>query len=108
MYKSPVEVIYGQLQTKFEGDVVKAVQSYNINVDRDELIKALAYDRDQYEAGCRDAMATIVRCKDCVYYKTVADIITGKQIMMCDYGLFTHHVPAEHYCGYGVRKDGAE
>ena len=108
MYKSPIEVIYGQLQTKFEGDVVRAVQSYNINVDRDELIKALSYDRDQYDAGYRDAMATIVHCKDCMYYKSVPDIITGTPIMMCDYGLLTHNVPAEHYCSYGVRKGEGE
>ena len=55
MYKSPIRVIYGQMQTKMEGDVLKAVQSYHINVDRDELIRALKYDRDQYKKGYADA-----------------------------------------------------
>lgn len=106
MYKSPIEVVYGQLQTKFEGDVVKAVQSYNINVDKDELIKALAYDRNQYDAGYRDAMATmatIVHCKDCVHWlKDVAgctDVI-GR----CEWAGYM--VGAAGYCVYGAKMDG--
>lgn len=95
MYKSPIEVVYGKLQTKFEGDVVKAVQSCNIHVDKDELIKALAYDRDQYEAGYMDAMATIVRCKDCKHWNN-GDCYRLELSRPDD------------YCSYGVRKDGAD
>ena len=61
MYKSPIEVIYGQMQTHLDGDVIQAVQKYGITVDKDELIKALKYDRDQYAAGYADAMATLKR-----------------------------------------------
>ena len=64
---------------------------------------AYQYSGDLVNEPTIDAVE-VVRCKDCMYYKTVADIITGKQIMMCDYGLLTHNVPAEHYCSYGVRK----
>lgn len=59
MYESPIEVIYGQLQTQMEDDVFRAVQNCGIRVDKDELIKALKYDRDQYAAGYADAMATL-------------------------------------------------
>lgn len=104
MYKSPIEVIYGQLQTKFEGDVVKAVQSYNINVDRDELIKALAYDRDQYEAGYRDAMATIVRCKDCIFFKDDTEYCRKRKAGYCE--LDDTIKVKNHYCGYGAKMDG--
>jgi hypothetical protein len=54
MYKSPIEIIYQRMQTQVDDDIVRAVQSYNINVDRDELIKALNYDRDQYRKGFED------------------------------------------------------
>ena len=97
MYKSTIEVVYGQLQTKFEGDVVKAVQSYNINVDKYELIKALAYDRNQYDAGYRDAMATIVRCKNCEYWNE-ADNLCGVSVE--DNSMWF----ANDYCSYGVAK----
>ena len=69
MYKSPIEIIQGQMKMQMEGDIYRAVQSYDINVDKAELLRALKYDRDQYLAGYRDGKAdekaSIVRCKDC-------------------------------------------
>lgn len=55
-YKSPIEVFYSDVQLKFEDGVYKAVQAVDIHVDRDELIKALQYDRQQYEKGWADAL----------------------------------------------------
>lgn len=70
-YKSPIEIISGEVQTKLEGDVLKVIQNYDITVDKDELLKALAYDRDQYRKGWEDgwvhAKWDIIRCKDCAY-----------------------------------------
>jgi hypothetical protein len=54
MYKSPIDIIYGQIQTQMEGDILKAVQKVGINVDKDELIRALQYDREQYDRGYAD------------------------------------------------------
>ena len=50
-YESPIEVAIGQMRTKFEDNVVKVVQERGIDVDKDELTKALQYDRGQYEKG---------------------------------------------------------
>ena len=50
-YKNPIEAIAGEIKVKYEDDIVKAVQSYNINVDKERLIKALDYDRQQYLYG---------------------------------------------------------
>ena len=62
-YQSPIELIHQGLETKVENDIFKAILNYGINVDKDELIKALKYDRDQYEKGyadgCRGAMDRI-------------------------------------------------
>lgn len=46
MYESPIEMIIGKIQTQIDDDIVKAVRAYHINVDKDELVKALRYDRD--------------------------------------------------------------
>lgn len=54
MYKSPIDIIYGQMQTQMEGDILKAVMNTGINVDKEELIRALRYDRDQYDHGFAD------------------------------------------------------
>ena len=58
-YKSPIEITYGQMKSQIEGDILTVVCECGVIVDKDELIKALAYDRDQYKAGYDDAMATL-------------------------------------------------
>lgn len=58
-YNSPIEIVK-KMQEQYEEDVVnnvlKCVHSYGINVDKDELIKALKYDRDQYDIGYADGI----------------------------------------------------
>lgn len=56
MYQSPIEIITKQMRTQFEDNVFKAIQDYGIVVDKEELIKALQYDRGQYEKGFADGM----------------------------------------------------
>ena len=53
-YKSPIEMIATEMQTKYENDCVSVCQQYGFNVDKDELAKALAYDRGQYDKGFKD------------------------------------------------------
>ena len=69
MYESPIELIISEMHTKLveeeERRILKGVQDIGINVDKDELIKALAYDRGQYEKGYADRDKELVRCKDC-------------------------------------------
>lgn len=64
MYKSPIEVIYGELQTQIEQEyektVVNAVREVGVNVDKDALIKALQYDRDQYKKGYKDGKSDLL------------------------------------------------
>lgn len=50
-YESPITLIAKEMETKMEGDVMNVVQQYGINVNKEELLKALMYDRDQYAKG---------------------------------------------------------
>lgn len=58
MYKSPVEVICGDVESKVkeqqENLIYEAVVATNVNVDKEELIRALNYDRDQFDEGYKD------------------------------------------------------
>ena len=54
MYKSPIKIITGQIKTNYEDAIYRAVQNVGINIDREELLKALEYDRGQYEEGFRE------------------------------------------------------
>lgn len=53
-YESPIRMIVGEMETKMEADTMSVIQRYGIDVDKEELIKALNYDREQYDKGYRD------------------------------------------------------
>ena len=61
-YKSPIEVYVTQMaieqNRKVENAVFEAIQGLDIVIAKDELIKALKYDRDQYEKGYADGYNT--------------------------------------------------
>ena len=58
MYESPIAIVLRRMSQKIEDDIMKAVQEVcvevGVSVDKEELIKALQYDRDQYEKGYLD------------------------------------------------------
>ena len=60
MYESPIEPIKTKIQIQFEDDCVKAIQSCGFNVNKEELVKALIYDRKQYEKGYADGYAKAI------------------------------------------------
>lgn len=60
MYESPIKMIYEDIKNEQENDVYKVIMSYGIDVDKDELLRALNYDRRQYEAGYRDGVIDVI------------------------------------------------
>lgn len=58
MYKSPIELIVSkieyQVKEEMEEAAYTAVLHYIPNIDREELFRALRYDREQYEKGWDD------------------------------------------------------
>lgn len=61
MYESPVKVIYGEMQMQVKGDIYKAIQNVGVDVNKEELIKALQYDRNQYSRGYADAIDEFIK-----------------------------------------------
>ena len=61
MYKPPIELVMGNLQHLIEKNVCRAVAEIGIIVDKYELIKALEYDRGQYDKGYRDGIADFMK-----------------------------------------------
>ena len=62
-YQSPIKLIEEcnhKFQNFVEDNVCQAVASVGIQVDKDELIRALEYDRDQYVKGRSDAILSII------------------------------------------------
>lgn len=60
MYESPIEVTISDIMTEFkqnqEKQIYETIQRMSVNVSKEELIKALNYDRQQYEKGYNDAI----------------------------------------------------
>ncbi len=108
MYKSPIELLItdvcNQVLEQQNEAIHQAVLHYVPNVDRDELVKALEYDRSQYEEGYMDgkadAMAELVRCVDCNYRR--GDFFGG---FCCSLHKGLAMVTDESFCSYGERKD---
>lgn len=56
MWESPVNIILTQMHNEFEGQVMNAIQKVGVIVDKEELVKAINYDREQYEKGFNDGV----------------------------------------------------
>lgn len=56
MYKCPIDIITLPVASQFDGEILKVVHEIGINVDHDELVKALQYDRNQYDKGYADGI----------------------------------------------------
>lgn len=106
MYESPIKVVQGEMKTQLEGEILKAVHRVGITVDRDELIRALCYDREQYQKGFDDARkgtVVVTRYEDCTYriYKYMGEEIG--EVGGCT--LFNYAMPNDGFCSYGERKE---
>ena len=111
MYESPIKVFQGNLEMQFEGEILKAVQRADITVDRDELIRALRYDREQYQKGFDDARkdaVPVVRCKDCVYWDDDPDTYGADDGPKGKCMKSFETMCADDFCSFGERKDGGD
>ncbi len=75
-YAPPVSLNLNDFQYTIEDAVAKAVAKAGIQVNQEELLKALKYDRGQYKAGYDAGFADgfvetlhIVHCRDCKFWE---------------------------------------
>lgn len=120
MYESPITMyldkVYHQMDLEFVDGVCRAVLNCNIEVDKAELLRALAYDRGQYEKGHSDGFRIgyesrdneIVRCKDCKHWRK-KDFQGGCDIDHMEFGGFCPNSRFARYesefCSCGERRD---
>ena len=98
MYESPIKVI--------QGEILKAVHRVGVTVDRDELIRALRYDREQYQKGFDDARedaVVVTRCKDCEHL--VNATVNGNGFLICD--ISDMETAPDDFCSHGDRREEA-
>lgn len=108
MYESPIKVIQGELETQLEGEILKAVHRVGVTVDRDELIRALRYDREQYQKGFDDARedaVVVTRCMDCKHTGWVQEPCHGKSVGYCKIWDCTLRNLEATFCSYRERRE---
>ena len=113
MYKSPITIIESTIDSfaktvieQRENAIFAQIQdSFGVDLDKHELFRALQYDRGQYVKGYADgkanAMAEVVRCKDCKHY--------DKDAVWCNknsyaFGEGDHNWYEDDFCSYGERR----
>ena len=89
-YESPItlmtEKIANDLADKTEGLIMECVQRVGVSVDKDELVRALNYDRGQYEVGKWDMFQLITSTeygKQCYFTESNGTVYcrrTGKHL----------------------------
>lgn len=71
MYEGPIKVIIDDMcsaiQQKEDNYVMQYVQNIGIDVDKDELEKALRYDRQQYDKGYEDGFKDFKKVIEIVF-----------------------------------------
>ena len=96
------ENIARDIISKTDEALVEYVHTVGFDVDKEELAKALAYDRHQYEWGYADGRADrdaeIVRCKDCTYNQGHFT----SYLVKCGCGNGAHH--EGFFCADGERR----
>lgn len=55
-YESPIKQFCSEVTMEYDNGVLRAVQNVGFHVNKEELTKALAYDRGQYDKGYEDGL----------------------------------------------------
>lgn len=110
-YKSPIELTETPWRTIVEekdDKIFVSIQSeYGVRLDKDELFKALHYDRAQYQKGyadgVRDAREEIVHCCDCDLCVSLQSAADSEVLHFCRHWSNRITDPTD-YCSKGIFK----
>ena len=103
-YESPITLLKAnhiteEINKQTDEVIFKAVVNVLPQVNKEELIKALEYDRGQYAKGYKDRDAEIVRCKDCAWWAINNTGICLNHLMDTE---------ENDFCSWAKMKGGAE
>ena len=109
-----VDTIAESARDHFEDAVLHYIQKFDIHVDRNELVKALEYDRHQYDEGyCdgyqdgkRDA-AGVVLCRECKWYYEKG-AFCNYWADVCEHAEVYARITPTDYCSRGERKESED
>ena len=117
MYDSLIKIIQDEGRSHLEDLILETVHRYGIEVNKEELIKALKYDRNQYESGYLDAVVDAITMVNSLSKgehdaETLAGMIVDALSRMkpaterpCDGCKFSGSYDDEFPCNHCIRKN---
>ena len=102
-YNSPVKLSFvEQLRDSFEEQltnrVYKIVTEYGIDVDKEEMVKALKYDRDQYKRGYERGKKDATHYSFWVVNEVEGTVECSRCHEDCTYYVEQGENPADYWC----------
>ena len=105
-YAPPVSLNLNDFQYDIGDSVVRYIAKMGIQVNQEELLRALKYDREQYKAGYEAGFADgfvetlhIVRCWQCIFYDP------ENSSNWCGHPKGLSNPVESDFCSYGQRRD---
>ena len=114
-YDVPITItqqVTNSISRKVDDEIYKAVLNIGVDVDRDELLRALNYDRQQYQKGYDDRDSELVHCEECIFHvdelfcKSGEEEITVAEDICVFWGNMAHTTP-RGFCHNGDRRTAA-
>ena len=94
-YESPIKVCQEEIKILMEDDVCKIVQKHGVDVDKDELIKALRRERQQYENGFKDGIKKFAEKHKEIMREFLWEDSTDFLMKWCEYEVNTDSLAKE-------------
>ena len=84
--------------------MLTVIHNLGIDVDKEELVRALKYDREQYQKGYEDRDKEIVRCKNCKHWSNERINDYNKCIRWINVGVKNFATMGDWYCADGKKR----
>lgn len=108
LYKSPIDMMMSktvhEIQAQHEKHILRAVLNVGINVDKEELIKALQYDRGQYDKGYADGVREFAE-KVKPILRAMFDLMMDDNEIKCIIPNCKHPSPIPYMNKYCIKKN---
>lgn len=88
-----INITFGTLMTTMDDEVVRAVQKVGIDVNKEELLKAL------------ELYHHLVRCKECKFSEVIQNDSSGAMDRYCRAFTIPMMRADDDYCSYGERRE---
>ena len=88
-----INITFGTLMTSLDDEVVRAVQKVGIDIDKEELLKAL------------ELYHNLVRCSECKFSEVIQKDSNGVMARYCRAFTIPMMKSDDDFCSYGERSE---